>query len=428
MDFEEALGIYVNRMGPIRLYTIRNNVTRAVEEIAETLRVLEEKGVIEKVITLQPDPIEFYASPEDARRLRDYREEDRTLRILTQSDPYCSRFIEIRFVLRDGWYRPVFKGVDPIGRILMYKVNDYLEIKDIQVPHAYLDEFGTEFNRLLENFRDQLIDVSVLHNFNGQPIPEAPIEIQKLVEELGFIPMNDERNRYIRGGVVATREKSVIHRSLFKIHNLHQVTRKENEMKAVIEMDEVRDTIALRGRCEIMRADLDAMAASNQLHQGTNLRRHLVWASYEHFQRLLMIRNMPAPEELQDVLDAFTENTDPRAYMERYAMRRADFRKLIQPLLRSGYMVQDYRGGFKVVHTKPEYDVWEEKKSYLKDQILKYPVVSMKQMERLVGSSFKPEEIAQVLHEMEDTGELVKGFLTVNSMEIQWGQRFNRGR
>ena len=103
-------------------------------------------------------------------------------------------------------------------------------------------------------------------------------------------------------------------------------------------------------------------------------------------------------------------------------MRRADFRKLIQPLLRSGYMVQDYRGGFKVVHTKPEYDVWEEKKSYLKDQILKYPVVSMKQMERLVGSSFKPEEIAQVLHEMEDTGELVKGFLTVDSMEIQWGQ------
>ena len=43
-------------------------------------------------------------------------------------------------------------------------------------------------------------------------------------------------------------------------------------------------------------------------------------------------------------------------------------------------------------------------------------------MERLVGSSFKPEEIVQVLHEMEDTGELVKGFLTVDSMEIQWGQ------
>ena len=423
MSFEEALGIYVNRMGPIRLYTIRNNVTRAVEEIAETLRVLEDKGVIEKVITLQPDPIEFYASPEDARRLRGYREEDRTLRILTQSDPYCSRFIqEIRFVLRDGWYRPVFKGVDPIGRILMYKVNDYLEIKDIQVPHAYLDEFGTEFNRLLDNFRDQLIDVSVLHNFNGQIIPLAPPEIQKLVESLGFIPMNDQRDRYIRGGVVATREKSIIHRSLFKLHNLHQATRKENEMKAVMEMDEVRDTIALRGRCEVMRADLDAMAAANQLHQGTNLRRHLVWSSYNHFQRLLMIRNMPAPEELLDVLDAFTENTDPRAYMERYAMKRAEFRKLIQPLLRSGYMVQDYRGGFKVVHAKPEYDVWEEKKSYLKDQILKYPVVSMKQMERLVGASFKPEEIAQVLHDMEDSGELVKGFLTVDSAEIQWGQ------
>ena len=120
MDFEEALGIYVNRMGPIRLYTIRNNVTRAVEEIAETLRVLEEKGVIEKVITLQPDPIEFYASPEDARRLRDYRE-DRTLRILTQSDPYCSRFIqEIRLFF-------VMAGIDLCSKVLTQSVEFHVQ-------------------------------------------------------------------------------------------------------------------------------------------------------------------------------------------------------------------------------------------------------------------------------------------------------------
>jgi len=305
----------------------------------------------------------------------------------------------------------------------MFKVNDYLEIKDVQIPHAYLDEFAVEFERLLENFKDQLIDVSVLHNFNATKIPDSPPEIQELVAKLGFKPMNDERMRYIRGGVVETRSNHLVRRSLFHTHNLHQKTRKENEVSAIREMDEVRDTIALRGRCEVMRADLDAMAASNQLHQGTNLRRHLVWANYDHFQRLLMIRNLPADEELWHVLDAFSENTDPRAYMERYALKRAEFRKLIQPLLRSGHMVQDYRGGFKVINTLPDYDVWEVKKQYLRDSIMQYPVVSMKQMERIVGSSFKPEEIAQVLHEMEESDELVKGFLTDDSLEIQWGQR-----
>ena len=424
MNFKDALEIFVTRLGPIRLYTIRNNVTRPVEEIADTLKELEDEGKIVKVVTLQPDPVEYYSSPSDSDRLYERPEEDRSLRILTQSDPYCSRFIqEIRFVLRDGWYRPVFKGIDPIGRILMFKVNDYLEIKDVQIPHAYLDEFAVEFERLLENFKDQLIDVSVLHNFNATKIPDSPPEIQELVAKLGFKPMNDERMRYIRGGVVETRSNHLVRRSLFHTHNLHQKTRKENEVSAIREMDEVRDTIALRGRCEVMRADLDAMAASNQLHQGTNLRRHLVWANYDHFQRLLMIRNLPADEELWHVLDAFSENTDPRAYMERYALKRAEFRKLIQPLLRSGHMVQDYRGGFKVINTLPDYDVWEVKKQYLRDSIMQYPVVSMKQMERIVGSSFKPEEIAQVLHEMEESDELVKGFLTDDSLEIQWGQR-----
>ena len=54
---------------------------------------------------------------------------------------------------------------------------------------------------------------------------------------------------------------------------------------------------------------------------------------------------------------------------------------------------------------------------------MQYPVISMKQMERIVGASFKPEEIAQVLHDMEESKELIKGFLTDDSLQIQWGQR-----
>ena len=77
-------------------------------------------------------------------------------------------------------------------------------------------------------------------------IPDSPPEIQELVARLGFKPMNDERMRYIRGGVVETRSNHIVHRSLFHIHNLHQSTRKENEVSAIREMDEVRDTIALK--------------------------------------------------------------------------------------------------------------------------------------------------------------------------------------
>ena len=126
----------------MRLHTLRLFVSRPVEELADTLRELERTGSIARVVALQPDPTDYYTSQEAAERHLSPLTEDRKMRILSQSDPFSSRFIqEVRLLLKQGWYYPVFKGVDPIGRVLMFVVNDYLEIKDINKPHSYLHNF-----------------------------------------------------------------------------------------------------------------------------------------------------------------------------------------------------------------------------------------------------------------------------------------------
>jgi len=423
LPFEEALARLVEHIGPIRLYTLRNYVSRAVEEVADTLRDLEASGRIVRIVTLQPDPVEYYASPIDAARIDDVRMEDRRMRILTQSDPYCSRFIqEIRYVLKQGWYQPVFKGVDPIGRILMYKVNDYLEIKDILIPNAYLEEFGLAFDELLENYADQLVSVAVLHNFNGEPIDTCPPEIKKLVDGLGFSPMGDGK-RWIRGGVVEPQPRNIVLRGLLHSNHVHQNNRLENETQAIEVMAETRDDFALRGRCEVLRVDLDSLGAAHQLHQGTNLRGHIVWASYPHFRTLLTVRNMAPEDELLDVLEYFSENAEPAIFMERYAMRRAEFRKLVQPLIRSGHLVQDYRGGFRTVDPLDDVDVWEIKQKFVKDMIDSFPVVTRKQVEALVGRPFKPDEVSAVLQGMVEEGVMIKGFLIDDASEVCYGRK-----
>ena len=155
MPFPEALEELIRRIGPIKLHSLRLFVSHPVELLAEILRDLEEDDRIVRVTALQPDPTDFFCVPSDASSLQRPTREDRQLRILSQSDPFCSRFIqEVRYVLKQGWYYPVFKGVDPVGRILMFKVNDYLEIKDIHIPHAYLDEFAEIFDTLLDNYTD----------------------------------------------------------------------------------------------------------------------------------------------------------------------------------------------------------------------------------------------------------------------------------
>ncbi len=423
MDFGDSLEELIRRTGPIKLHELRNYISHPVEILAEVLRDLEESGRITRVVALQPDPTDFWCTPVDAETLLKPAREDRTLRILTQSDPFCSRFIqEVRYVLKQGWYYPVFKGVDPVGRVLMYKVNDYLEIKDIHIPHAYLDEFCEAFEILLDNYTDTLVDVSVLHNFNGEPIHDCDQNILNAVERIGFRSMGDGA-RFIRGGVLDSRPRNIVLRSLFHHHHLHQETRAENETIAMNHIAEIRDNFALRGRCEMFRVDLKSMAAAHQLHLGTNLRNHQVWAPYSHFQRLLSIRNRPPEEDLEDVLNFFAEHSDPKVFMDRYALKRAEFRKLAQPLIRTGHLVQDYRGGFRTVHPLDGRELWDIKRDFLREMVEKYPVITLKQCEKLAGSPFKAEEISAVLHEFEEDDTLIKGFLIDDAQEVCWGRK-----
>ena len=73
----------------------------------------------------------------------------------------------------------------------------------------------------MENYRDRLVDVSVIHAFNGIPVHDCDDNIQDLLSDLGFTTMGDGE-RYIRGGVVEPRKRKEVNRLLFHHHALHQ--------------------------------------------------------------------------------------------------------------------------------------------------------------------------------------------------------------
>ena len=186
-SFEDSLVDVVKRLGPIKSHTLRFFVTKSYEDLTVALMNLEKSGKIAKVVSLVPEPEAFYCMPEEVEKLKRPSREDGKLRILTQSDPYVSRFIwEVRSILDRGWYLPVFKGVDPIGKVLMFKVNDYLEVKDLHIPNAYIEEFCEAFAVLLDNHSDQLVDVAVLTNFNSEPVSQLDPETRKYLENIGF--------------------------------------------------------------------------------------------------------------------------------------------------------------------------------------------------------------------------------------------------
>ena len=88
----------------------------------------------------------------------------------------------------------------------MFKVNDYLEIKDMHVPTAYFEEFCDAFHILLDNHADQLVDVAVLTNVNSEPISELSAPMRSGLERIGFKQVGE---RMIRGGVVDPQPREI---------------------------------------------------------------------------------------------------------------------------------------------------------------------------------------------------------------------------
>ena len=66
--------------------------------------------------------------------------------------------------------------------------------------------------------------------------------------------------------------------------------------------------------------------------------------------------------------------------------------------------------------------MWEVKRNYLRKLVEDYPVITLKQLESLAGASFAPEEISDVMHDFEDDGTLIKGFLVDDLQDICWGR------
>jgi len=424
MDLENALLQLIDRLGPMQINALRLYVGYGPESIGLAIKTLVERGDLVKIRALKPDPVTFYCSMRDATRLSAPLEEDRTLRILTQSDPFVSRFVhEVRYVLKRGWYHPVLKGVDPIGKVFMYRVNDYHEVKDVQIPLAYIEEFCQAFAELLDNYSDQNIDVAVLTQINGLGIDEFDEDLLEMFGKIGFTRSGE---RLIRGGIIQPRAMAEANRVLFEQHNLHQSSRFEHESLAIKSSNGVRDDFALRGRCHMYRMDLKAMSSANRLHQGVNLHGHQVRANYDYFQRLLTIRGGDLPEETSSIqieaLEYFGEASDPQQFMDRHALRRSEFRKIIQPMIRTGHLVQDDRNGFSTVDPLSVQTRGELRRAHLLEILGRLPVVTMRQFSRLASKIFRAAELKSALQEGIEEGIFIKGFLLQDVHEVCWGR------
>ena len=67
-------------------------------------------------------------------------------------------------------------------------------------------------------------------------------------------------------------------------------------------------------------------------------------------------------------------------------------------------------------------DLWDVKRKYIASLVEDFPILTLKQTERLAGSAFSPEEISDVMRGLEEDGTLTRGFLVDDMQDVCWGR------
>ena len=227
LSFEDALEEVVRRMGPVKASTLRFYVSRSFEELTVALMNLEQSGRIAKVMALVPEPEAFFCAPDEVELNRP-RREDRTVRILTQSDPYVSRFIwEVRSVLDRGWYLPIFKelihweGFDVQSERLP-------EIKDLHVPTAYLDEFVLRSSCFSTIMLPNWLTFRFFQTLTASQSPRWTTPLGRHWKHL----IQGDRGADDSRAIVDPQPRKIAERALFHKHHLHQSTSRARKFSA----------------------------------------------------------------------------------------------------------------------------------------------------------------------------------------------------
>ena len=122
MDFEDALVDVIKRMGPVKAFTLRYYVSRSVEELAIALRNLENQGRVAKVMALVPEPEAFYVVPEEVAKTEYAKSRRQEATNLNAIRPIClSIHLGGKVGTRQRLVLTGIQGVDPIGKVLMFK-------------------------------------------------------------------------------------------------------------------------------------------------------------------------------------------------------------------------------------------------------------------------------------------------------------------
>lgn len=413
--YERILRRYLRAFGPSTAYQAAIYLNIDPEEA----RALMPK-VGAEVISVGLEQTEMFVLPDEVQQLEMAEVSDHDVRILSLYDPYFNdKWAEISSRFGEGWYFPiVHKGVI-VGMIEKWLLAGCVEIRDIQLDdQELLGETIAAVDRIMPYYNSQGVEIVRVRAVFGKDVSDLDAGVRSEFQSHGYVESN---GMLVKGRLVTSSfELGEILSTVFFMQNLTEEERLPQMADALVKFQ------GLRSNTEALLRVSNFVALQRLHRKGTILRGHLVpdrvgYCTPEQAGLFRAARRSSLTSDEKLVLRIVSDQQPVKRerILTLSPLGRGETVEALKSLYASSRVFLDATSSYVTAGRRrlARASAWS---SIVRGLFEIYGVISAEALSSLLGHEIPMREIRRALRDLEDSGELVKGYLLRGSGTLYW--------
>ncbi len=402
---KELVRRFIRAYGPVPMRGIYGYTGFDRREIRKYISELIEEGEVAE-IEVRGEADENYMAAEDIASLQESSMPEDDVRILSLFDPYIApMWSEIVSRYGERWIYPVIKNGSLDGYAEIWPMSGRVEVRELEAG----DIRGAL--RALKKVRDYYaaegIDVLTVNSVN-----QGPIEDEGPFVEEGYVRIQD---MMVLGNVVPDvmpqdeAIKLMLHRQGVCDRRFYDALHLIEERGWI--RSDYDAFLRVRNYRPLNRYS-DRLVLCKTIPSLTSYTTPQICALYQ------MAKGRKPGEDESIVLQVIGQGRRKKDISQESPLGPASTKKALEWLYDASYVAKDMKG--KYLRVFPRKYIKDARRQVIRMFLSTYGALSAEMLSSLTSGEYRMAEIREILKEMEDAGELVKGFLIEGDRTVYW--------
>jgi ATP-dependent Lhr-like helicase len=420
---EKLLHRVLRGYGPLHVGGIKSATGFDYDYVVEKLNELEEKGEIERIVSVGTSPLDMYIIKEELPALEAVRHEgevtDRT-RILSLYDPYVRRlWAEVANRYGEGWFFPVVKNGKLVGMVEKWQMSGCVDVRELFLDdEKLLPEFLAELDHVMVYYRSMGTDIIRVRQVMGKTVAQLEKPVLEVFLSSGYRIV---QGNLLKGDFVP----DVFPKSRALAYMLHKQrippsTHFKHTLEAAQAMGGLRSDFEAGLRVNLFTPTWN-LARAGVLIAGLGIPEHLIYCVPSDILLYKKAKDRPMEPDMKELL-AVIPPYSPISRSElaqRSSLSKEAFAEALKKLYAGLFLIRDSKNRYLITKSS-EIPVADARRKVLRRIIENLGLITAEALSAYVKHEFKMNELRGHLKQWELDGWLVKGYLVEGSDALYW--------